>query len=185
MMGEPTSEASGPLESAFDPFKGWGDAERERKVQEFLDKSQLHTFDIEFKRGARLAQSEDTFKKAPVWRVIPGGKPSAGPVPELLDFESDQLEKEFETHPRHFAMSQENQLQEIEPGWNSMTQNRHATATAAFLFHWRRYLFELKCGLKQYAYQRSSVQALVACCSIGAAIQGWDETAVNGGAYFD
>jgi len=103
------------------PFSGWTHDEMTKKIDAFIEESELQDYADYIRKGAFLAQSKAAFN-----RDRPDGL-------KLKKTEQDYLDLEYSPRP-----------------------------IDKFKQPWRLY-------------------ALVGCCSLGAAVQGWDETAVNGG----
>ena len=154
-----------PWRSLLDPFERYTQADIHNYVDEFLQSSQLHTFALHVRRGALLAQNQFDFER---WAFRTGqSAPFPGDTnkpPEILPFEREHLRKE-----QGLRSARSPEVNEDE---SSGSENKPEDIVRKT---------ESRSSLRQYFYQRITIHFLVACCSLGAAIQGWDETAVNGG----
>ena len=164
------SEDPDKYRSLLDPFRGWGPQEIQEAVDDFLKRSQLYSFDTDIRRGAVLAQDPEAFLEWEEVHRSEGKNVFAGDVQRIPGIFED--EKSYLMSEQGYVGDPDLPRQEQRPSY--------ATTTGPFLKErtlWKQFLL----GWRQYWNQHPLVHALVACCSLGAAIQGWDESAVNGG----
>ena len=163
MAGE--SQHQDSCKSSLDPFRAWGPKKIHDTVDSFLSRSHLHAFEAEIRRGALLAQDPDAFA---TWDELDReeGKPvfpgSAQREPQIFPDEKQSLCSELG------KTANESGRMPPQETW-SISNNTNRLRTQ-FQQSWR-----------QYWSQHYMIHALVGCCSLGAAVQGWDESAVNGG----
>ena len=175
--------AQGDL-SDSDPFFNLDDDALHYCVNRLLCLTQLHSFSNDWHRGILLAQDPLKYQ---TWKTIDRTessgppycgwprelKPSSQTIPTVQPDAADpssQKEQRERQEKRIEIFKDEKRYLVGETGPH--TETRGPT---------NGWLKELRYTLGIYFNQPWTVHALVACCCIGGAVQGWDEAAVNGG----
>lgn len=137
-------------------------------MKQLLEKAQMQTLFVEFSRGALLAQNAEEFVN---WQESDDVTAiSDGECPKILGFEKVALEKELGWRSVWRKLpSISNDKGEANNASDRDSQSARSTYK------------DLAGGWRQYWFQSGRVHSLVACCCLGAALQGWVESAVNGG----
>ena len=169
MAGE--SQQQDSYKSLLDPFRAWSPQEIHDAVDEFLSRSHLHSFEPEVRRGALLAQDPMAFRKWDDLDRHEGKKVYTGTA---------QCEPQIFADEKHSLCSElgvtATELDRPSPQETLSAEMDRSTDNNSLLAQFQQ-------SWKQYWSQHYMIHALVGCCSLGAAVQGWDESAVNGGKF--